>query len=63
MSVVAVRCKAVSKASKKQCKNWAIKGGDVCRIHGGAAKQVAAKAAIRAEVLSWGPDRCHHRPR
>jgi hypothetical protein len=53
MNIVAVRCKAVSKASKKQCKNWAIKGGDVCRIHGGAAKQVAAKAAIRAEVLSW----------
>jgi hypothetical protein len=54
MSIVAVRCKAVSKTSKKHCKNWAIKGGDVCRIHDGAGKQVAAKAAIRAEVLSWG---------
>jgi len=26
----------------------------VCRFHGGAAGQVKAKAAIRAEVLNWG---------
>ena len=33
---------------------WAIKGGEVCRKHGGAAGQVKAKAAVRAELLSWG---------
>jgi hypothetical protein len=49
----AVRCKAVSKSSRKQCKNWAIKGGEVCRIHGGAAPAVKAKAAVRAELLDW----------
>jgi hypothetical protein len=54
MNAAAVRCKAISKAGKRQCKNWAIKGGDVCRIHGGAASQVKVKAAIRAEVFSWG---------
>lgn len=54
MSVPAVRCKAISKARKEQCKNWAIKGGEVCRIHGGGAPAVKAKAAIRAEVLEWG---------
>jgi hypothetical protein len=53
MSAPAVRCKAISKSSKKQCKNWAIKGGEVCRNHGGNAKQVRAKAAIRAEVMNW----------
>jgi hypothetical protein len=51
---IAVQCKAISKATKQRCKRKAIPGGEVCRYHGGAAKQVAAKAAIRAEVLSWG---------
>jgi len=54
MSVPAVQCKATSKQSGKQCKNWAIRGGEVCRLHGGSAKQVASKAAVRAEVLEWG---------
>jgi hypothetical protein len=49
-----VQCKAISKQTKKRCKAKAIPGGDVCRWHGGVAKQVKAKAAIRAEVLSWG---------
>ena len=51
---IAVQCKAISKGTKQRCKRKAIPGGEVCRYHGGAAKQVAAKAAIRAEVLSWG---------
>jgi hypothetical protein len=54
MSSPAVRCKAISKTSRKQCKNWAIKGGEVCRTHGGSAPAVKAKAAIRAEVYEWG---------
>jgi hypothetical protein len=54
MSTPAVRCKAISKSSRKQCQNWAIQGGEVCRIHGGGAPAVKAKAAVRAEVMSWG---------
>jgi hypothetical protein len=54
MNVPAVRCKATSKQTGKQCKNWAIKGGEVCRKHGGGAPAVNAKAAIRAEVMNWG---------
>jgi hypothetical protein len=34
--------------------NDAIPGGPVCRFHGGASPQVASKAAVRAEVWSWG---------
>jgi hypothetical protein len=34
----------------------------VCRWHGGAAGQVKAKAAIRAEVLNWGLDDPHIDP-
>jgi hypothetical protein len=29
-------------------------GGTVCRFHGGASPHVASKAAVRAEVWSWG---------
>jgi hypothetical protein len=54
MSAPAVRCKAISKSSRKQCQNWAIKGGATCRVHGGNAPQVKAKAVVRAEVMSWG---------
>jgi hypothetical protein len=54
MNAPAVRCKATSKQTGKQCKNWAIKGGEVCRKHGGGAPAVKAKAAIRAEVMNWG---------
>lgn len=28
------RCKAKSKRSQEQCKNYAIKGWSVCRMHG-----------------------------
>lgn len=37
-----------------RCSNFPIDGADVCRFHGGAAPQVKAKAAVRAEVLAWG---------
>lgn len=30
-----------------------VLGADVCRMHGGSAPQVRAKAAVRAEVLAW----------
>lgn len=38
----------------RPCKRDAIAGATVCRSHGGGAPQVAAKAAVRAEVLRWG---------
>ncbi|WP_052373124.1 hypothetical protein [Amycolatopsis taiwanensis] len=42
------------KAITRPCKAEAIRGGKVCRMHGGNAKQVKAKAAVRAEVMAWG---------
>ncbi len=44
-----VRCSA-HKKSGEQCKKWAIRGGTVCRFHGGAAGQVKRKAAARIEA-------------
>lgn len=38
------------------CKRPPIAGALVCRVHGGAAPQVKAKAAVRAEVMAWGLD-------
>jgi hypothetical protein len=51
---ISVQCSAVSKQTGKQCKAKAIPGGTVCRWHGGAAQQVKAKAAVRAELIGWG---------
>jgi hypothetical protein len=44
------------------CKRKAPLGGTVCRYHGGAARQVVAKAAVRAEVLQWGLGQAHADP-
>lgn len=43
------QCKAKAKGTGQQCKRSPIIGGDVCSKHGGAAPQVAAKAAARAQ--------------
>lgn len=40
-------CKAKAKSTGNQCGNLAIIGGTVCRIHGGSAAHVKAKAAER----------------
>jgi hypothetical protein len=53
MSVPVVQCRATSRTGNR-CKNKAIPGGAVCRFHGGASPHVASKAAVRAEVFSWG---------
>src|SRR5690348_9689206 len=44
------RCTAKSQRTGERCKAAAIKGGTVCRVHGGAAKQVqkAAKERLQA---------------
>ena len=45
-----LRCTAHSR-SKEQCKRWAIRGGNVCAMHGGKAPQVKAKAEARLAAL------------
>jgi hypothetical protein len=45
------RCTAHGKHSKKPCKNPAILGGTVCRMHGGSAPQVIAAAEERLRAL------------
>ncbi len=43
----ATRCTAKAKHSQRQCCNPAIQGATVCRMHGGSAPQVRAKAEFR----------------
>lgn len=45
-----MKCKAHLK-SGKPCSAWAIKGGTVCRTHGGSAPQVIASAKMRLAAL------------
>lgn len=45
------RCTALAKGTRKQCNAKAIRGGNVCRMHGGAAPAVRAKAAERLREL------------
>ena len=47
------RCKAKTSRGS-QCKKNAIKGGVVCRAHGGANPQAQRKALVRAEIQTWG---------
>jgi hypothetical protein len=42
------RCRA-RRSDGQPCGCWAIRGGYVCRVHGGAAPQVRAKANVRLE--------------
>lgn len=44
---MAPRCSATSKQTGQQCKQRPVKGGTVCRFHGGAAPQVQAAAETR----------------
>jgi len=44
----AVRC------IRKTCGAYAVHGATVCASHGGKAPQIARKAAVRAELASWG---------
>lgn len=46
----------------KPCTRPAIDGGHVCRFHGGAAPQVKARAAVRADVMRWGLGDVHADP-
>lgn len=43
-----LRCSAKT-SSGRSCSNWAIRGGTVCKVHGGSAPQVRAAANRRLE--------------
>lgn len=45
--MASVRCRAQSKTTGEQCGQPAIRGGAVCRYHGGGAPQVKEAARIR----------------
>lgn len=42
-----LRCKAMSKRTRKRCEKKAMLGQTVCRTHGGGAKQSMAKAEVK----------------
>lgn len=44
------------RADGSRCQRYPVAGANVCRVHGAAAPQVKAKAAVRAEVMRWGLD-------
>lgn len=44
---MAQRCEATAKRTGTRCARYAIEGGTVCRVHGGAAPAVRAAAARR----------------
>lgn len=45
------RCRAHSKRTGLQCQQPSIRGGTVCRYHGGSAPQVLAKAERRLRAM------------
>jgi hypothetical protein len=49
----APRCTAKAKSTGGRCNNPAIFGGTVCRLHGGSAPQVKAKAQERLMALQF----------
>lgn len=48
---MAHQCTAHSKQTHQRCRQPAIRGGAVCRFHGGAAPQVKQKAEERLRAL------------
>ncbi len=48
-------CTGTSKQTKERCGNPPIKGGKVCKFHGGAAPQVKAAGARRVLEELVGP--------
>lgn len=46
------QCTATAKSTGERCKRAAIKGGNVCPVHGGAAEQVQKKAAERLDEMA-----------
>ena len=48
------QCSARSKRSSKRCKNYALKGMNVCRMHGGNLGSNKAKGARASAALKYG---------
>lgn len=46
------RCRAHRQRDGKPCGAWAMRGTTVCRVHGGMAPQVRAKAAERQAAMT-----------
>lgn len=46
------RCQADSSGTGEPCRKYAIRGGNVCRTHGGSAPQVIAKANERLALAA-----------
>lgn len=46
------QCEATAKSTGERCQNYAIKGSNVCRVHGGGAEQVKAKAQERLDRMA-----------
>ena len=47
-------CQALSKQSRKQCKNFSVKGKRVCHIHGGKSAGAKTKEGkIRQKMANW----------
>ena len=46
------RCSAMAKSTRRRCGRSAIKGGTVCRYHGGLAPQVQRSARQRLQELA-----------
>lgn len=56
-------CKAKSKQSKQRCKNFAVRGREVCHIHGGKTprQNLGPKTEAgrqRQKMASWKDGRC-----
>ena len=46
------QCTATAKSTGERCKRAAIKGGEVCPMHGGSAPQVKKKAQDRLDEMA-----------
>lgn len=49
---MSVKCVG-TKQNGQPCPNWAVNGATVCKVHGGMAKQVRTRAAVRHELTKW----------
>lgn len=48
------RCRAKSKRTGEQCKNWPIKGVSSCKFHGGKSAGAKTKEGrFRQKMASW----------
>ena len=46
------QCTATAKSTGERCQRYAIKGSNVCQVHGGSAPQVKKKAQERLDEMA-----------